>query len=462
MCNKSVLIIIGSLALLGCNDDSTNDYEPIPNPIISERLYAGGETTLFSETSSAFSSPASNLSGAELENHFVGDALFEEAFVTAPADVNGGIGPIFNNSSCIACHPKDGRSGFPVVMNGLSGFFLRTSLPGTNEFGGPLPVPGFGTQLQNQAIFGYQNEAQFQVEFSDIVEILSDGTEVVLKKPVYKIADTYISFPTDALTSPRIAPPVFGLGLLEAIPDANLIASEDQNDLDNDGISGKLNYVYDAVSHEIKIGRFGWKANTATLFEQCAGAYNADMGVTNALFQSETGYGQTNGSDGLGDDPEISQEKLEHITLYVQTLAVPAPRNIDTEAVIKGAQIFKAISCSKCHTPRQQTGPSSVSALAYQTFYPYTDLLLHDMGPDLADGRPDYRASGSEWRTRPLWGIGLSKVVNGHTDFLHDGRAKNSTEAILWHGGEAQNAKDKFKELSKADRNYLLIFINSL
>jgi len=457
-----VLAILVTLTFISCAKDGVDqdDYVPLEN--LLERQLAGGETTIFSETSIAFSSPATNLEGADLDNHFTGDALFEEAFVTAPAEINGGLGPIFNNSTCISCHPKDGRPSFPTNINSLSGFFLRTSLPGTNEVGGPAYLPGFGTQIQNQAIFGYEPEAKFQVSYSNIVETLSDGTEIVLKKPTYSLIDPYIPVPAGALFSPRIGSPVFGLGLLEEIPAADLVASEDVNDTDGDGISGKLNYVYDVISKETIIGRFGWKANTATILEQCAAAYNHDMGITNVLFPIETGYGQTNGSDGLEDDPEIPMEKLEQIALYVQTLAVPAARNLEDEEVVNGAAIFERIDCAKCHTPKQKTGTSSITSLSNQTFYPYTDLLLHDMGADLADNRPDYLATGSEWKTRPLWGIGLTEVVNGHTQFLHDGRANNITEAILWHGGEAESSKENFKDLSVNDRGNLLRFLNSL
>ena len=212
----------------------------------------------------------------------------------------------------------------------------------------------------------------------------------------------------------------------------------------------------------MKIGRFGWKAGAPTVLVQCAGAYVDDMGVTNYVFPNEIGMSQSNGQDGLSDDPEISAAILDQVTFYCKTLAVPAPRNIANESVKRGAKIFEEISCTKCHTPKQQTGYNSIAAISNQTIFPYTDLLLHDMGADLADNRPDFLASGTEWKTRPLWGIGLTQVVNGHTNFLHDGRARNITEAILWHGGEGQQSKDKFKQLSTAKRNDLLAFINSL
>lgn len=435
-------------------------YEPAPE--LQERLYAGGETTVFLASSNAFSSPAANLSGSRLDFHLDGDFQFETVFVTAPATVNSGVGPIFNNSSCIGCHPKDGRSAFPSDINALSGFFFRASMPGLGDNNAPIPVPGFGEQIQNQAIFGYQPEAKFQVSYSPLVEIFADGTKVTLQKPNYSLTDTYIPFPSEAVISPRLASPVFGLGLLEAIPEYYILQNEDVNDLDGDGISGKANYVYDHLSEETKLGRFGWKANTATVMEQCAGAYVHDMGVTNPLFPFETGFGQSNGDDGLEDDAEISQDLLDEITFYCQTLGVPAPRNINDDAVKRGAALFNELQCAKCHIPKMISGDFPVAAVANQTFFPYTDMLLHDMGEGLADNRPDFLANGREWRTKALWGIGLTQVVNGHTNFLHDGRAKNITEAILWHGGEAENAKNNFKNLSASQRNDLLKFMNSL
>jgi CxxC motif-containing protein (DUF1111 family) len=335
-------------------------------------------------------------------------------------------------------------------------------MPGLGENNAPIPVPGFGEQIQNHAIFGYEPEGKFQVTYTPIIETFADGTQVTLQKPTYSLIDTYIPFPAEAQLSPRLASPVFGLGLLEAIPEYYILANEDVNDADGDGISGKANYVFDHRSNSMQLGRFGWKANTANIMEQCAGAYVHDMGVTNPLFPFETGYGQTNGSDGMGDDPEISQALLDEITFYCQTLGVPAPRNLDDEGVKRGAALFEQIQCAKCHIPKMISGSFSVAEVANQTFYPYTDMLLHDMGEELADNRSDYLASEREWRTRPLWGIGLTQVVNGHTDFLHDGRAKNITEAILWHGGEAKASKEKFKNLSASQREDLLKFINSL
>ena len=463
MNRKTALILIFLLIIFSCNDDNGKEYRPAPIDI-SERLYAGGGTTVFSATSIAFETPAPNLSATNLAIHLDGDAEFEAAFITAPANINSGVGPIFNNNSCVACHPRDGRSAFPSDdINALSGFFLRGSIPGVGEHGGINPIPGFGGQLQNQAIFGRDAEVKFKVVYKEIVEILADGTKVILRKPTYSILESYITFPSDAILSPRLAPPVFGLGLLEAITEEDILTNQDINDLDGDGISGKANYVWDPFLKKTVIGRFGWKANASTVFIQSAAAYVEDMGITNYVFPNESGINQANGQDGLNDDPEITDDILDQVVLYCRTLGVPAPRGIETNAVKTGAAIFENIDCAKCHIPKQKSGNfPGIDAISNQTFFPYTDMLLHDMGEGLADGRPDFLANGNEWKTRPLWGIGMTNLINGHTDFLHDGRAKNITEAILWHGGEAENAKNNFKALSTEEREALLVFLNSL
>lgn len=451
------LVLLGATLFACSPDPDDTDYINI-----DERLYAGGETTIFSATSNSFANPAPNLSAPDFEMHLDGDFQFEATFITAPAPVNQGLGPLFNNNSCVTCHPRDGRAKHPTNINSANGLLVRASIPGNGLHGGPNPVPGFGLQIQNRAINGYTPEAVLQVTYTEIQETLADGTPIILRKSVISLTNPYIALPSGIMLSTRLAPPVFGLGLLEEIPEANLLAMQDINDGNGDGISGKANYVWDDQHSQVMIGRFGWKANTATLIDQCAAAYVEDMGITNYLFQNESGWDQANGHDGIDDDPEITPEILDQVVMYCRTLGVPAPRNIDQPNIKRGAKIFEDIDCAKCHTPRQQTGPSAISALSMQTFFPYTDLLLHDMGEELADNRPDFLAGGTEWKTRPLWGIGLTNLINGHTDFLHDGRARNVTEAILWHGGEAQNAKNKFKQLPTSKRNDLLDFINSL
>lgn len=445
------LVLLGTFWSCSSETDDTS-YTPLTD--IRERELAGGATTVFSVTSFAFETPAPNLVGVNLEMHLAGDAEFENTFVTSGSPTNPGLGPLFNNSNCVACHPRDGRPAFPTNLKAPSGLLYRISV-GNSTSQGPLPVPGYGTQAQNQAVIGFQPEMEYTVQWSPVEERFADGTVVVLRKPVFSYRNEYAPIQQIEI-SPRIAPPVFGLGLLEAIPEAAILSRVDESDSDGDGISGKANYVVNPESGNLELGRFGWKANTSTLRVQTATAYHEDMGVTNELFTKDSPL------DGFADDPEISPLVLKQVTLYSQTLGVPAARNLTDPKVQRGATLFNQLQCAACHTPKQETKTASISALANQTIWPYTDLLVHDMGPGLADGRADFLADGQEWKTRPLWGIGLTKVVNGHTNFLHDGRARNITEAILWHGGEGRLAKENFKKLSKTERDELLAFVNSL
>ena len=341
---------------------------------------------------------------------------------------------------------------------------FRVSLP--NPEGdvtqGPVPVPGFGTQLNNRAIFGVPPEGTVTIDYTEGELTTGDGVKVHLRTPNYRIENAYQPLPDDVEISPRVAPVVFGLGLLEAIPESTILALVDEADRDGDGISGKANFVWDVQKNGLSLGRFGWKANQPTLLQQVASAYHDDIGITTSLLPRESSDGQPQ-YDRRGDDPELSDEILDVVTFYVQTLAVPARRDLDDPLVQHGEELFESAGCSGCHVPTLRTGTlADVPAVSNQTIHLYTDLLLHDMGPGLADNRPDFLASGSEWRTPPLWGIGLVKVVNGHTNFLHDGRARGLLEAILWHGGEAEQSRESVQQMSASDRAALLDFLESL
>ncbi len=430
----------------------------------SDPRLAGGDTTIFDVTSVAFEAPAPNLTDEEFTMHIQGDAAFDAAFVSAPAPIFPGLGPIFNNNACSACHPGNGR-GEPATPDNARppSMFLRLSLPDINPVtGAPEPVPGFGFQLQHRALFGVQPEAKLQVMYTEITEVFDDGTEIQLRQPTFTIVEPYMPLPEGVLTSPRVALPVFGRGLLEAIDEATLLGFADEQDMDGDGISGRPNIVWDFLAQAPALGRFGWKANNPTLAQQSAGAYTQDMGVTNPIFPVESSASQSQ-SDGRDDDPEIDQETLDATTFYVQTLAVPARRDIDDPIAQRGERLFVETQCAACHIPMIQTGVlPGLPGLSNQTIYPYTDLLLHDMGEGLADGRPDFQATGREWRTPPLWGIGLTERVSGHTFFLHDGRARTLMEAIMWHGGEAAGAREQVRHMSAADRDALIAFLKSL
>ena len=458
-----LLTLLVSILLSACDSESPVAVES--TPVFSTSEFSGGETTVFDASSHAFSIPAPNLSTAALAKHLEGDVEFEAVFVTAPAVVNPGLGPIYNNVSCINCHSRDGRGRPPGVDEGLVSLLFRLSLPKAEDSvtgKPPTPVPGFGTQLNNRAIVEANPEGTVKIEYTEQTLTTADGTRVHLRHPNYTLTETYQPLPENVEVSPRVAPAVFGLGLLEAIPENAILAYADEADIDGDGISGKPNYVWDVVAQRYALGRFGWKANQPTLLQQVAAAYNDDMGITTSLFSVENSAGQSQLTEH-SVTPEVSDEILEVVTFYVQTLAVPARRNVDDPQVKQGEQLFAEAQCASCHIPTLRTGVlAGVSSVSNQTIHPYTDLLLHDMGPDLADNRPDFHASGSEWRTPPLWGIGLVRRVNGHTNFLHDGRARDLMEAILWHGGEAEASRQAVEQMSKAERDALIAFLESL
>lgn len=382
------------------------------NSIPINRAAAGGDATIFATNGQAFSQPAPNLSSTHLDKHMDGDLDFEAAFVSNPSPVNGGLGPIFNSTSCTGCHPTDGRAPFPNNLDGNNGLFLRISIPGTDEHGGPAGVPGFGTQLQHQANIGYAAEAKLEVRFEYSTETLSDGTKVELRKPVFSIINPYIPLPENTLTSPRIGMPVFGLGLLEAIKESDILAYADVDDRDEDGISGKPNMVWNPQTKQKELGRFGWKGGAPNVLIQTAGAYNGDMGITNPIFPTESSFGQSN-FDTSSVSPEIDMQPLENAAFYTLTLAVPAARDQEDPHIIKGRKLFEKINCASCHVPSFKTGNyNGLPEVSHQVIYPYTDLLLHDMGEGLADNRPEFDADGQEWKTRPLWGIGLTYITS--------------------------------------------------
>ena len=346
------------------------------------------------------------------------------------------------------------------------GLLLRLSVPGRDRNGAPLPDPNYGGQFNNQAIDGVKPEGKVDIRYQETPGRFADGEAYSLRQPEYRFTDLgYGPMDKQIMVSPRIAQQVIGLGLLEAIPEQAILSRADPDDRDGDGISGRPNRVWDAVTRSKKLGRFGWKANTPTVAHQTAGAANGDMGITSRHFPAEECMPAQKDCQAAarGGKPEINEKNLATLIFYTSTTAVPARRNADQPQVLRGKQLFHQTQCIACHVPKHVTGAvPGFPELSKQTIRPYTDLLLHDMGPSLADNRPDFEASGSEWRTPPLWGIGLFETVNGHTTYLHDGRARNLAEAILWHGGEGERAKQKFVAMTKAEREAMLAFLNSL
>ncbi len=426
----------------------------------------GGETTAFSAGSNAFELSARNLTNEERRVFEVGDSFFNQNWVTAPAstEARDGLGPVFNAQSCSSCHSHDGRGKPPDHdEDPVRGLLLRLSVPGQD---GPTEEPHYGGQLQDRAINGVPAEGRISIRYEEIEGEYPDGTPYSLRKPAYSILEpAFGPLHPDLMVSPRVAPVTFGVGLLEAVSEERILEKSDPDDADGDGISGRPNMVVDMLTGGEALGRFGWKANEPTVEQQSAGAFHGDIGITSSYFPAENCLeSQVSCREAPnGGAPEVPDERLAKVTFYLQTLAVPAMRDVEETEVQQGARLFVQTGCSSCHTPRHETPEDyPIEPLRDQVFFPYTDLLLHDMGEGLADHRPDGLATGSEWRTPPLWGIGLVEVVNGHTMFLHDGRARNIEEAILWHGGEAEQSRQEFMGLSSEERAALIRFLRSI
>ncbi len=417
--------------------------------------------TVFNASSGAFGLPGPSVGGSELADHNAGDVVFNAAFVPAPAPINPGLGPRFENVSCSACHANDGRGQPPVPGQPFPTILYRLSVPGMTPHGGPAPVPGYGTQLELKAIIDLTPEATVQVSYRDSIGTFTDGTTFTLHVPYYTIGSPYLPMPAGVMTSPRVAPPNFGVGLLEAVSDSTIEALASSPAAAAAGATGVANLVWDSGGRRMAVGRFGLKANVSTIVDQVAGALDNDMGVTSGYFPTEPCSDPMPGC--ATHAPDIPDSLVDKVVTYIRTLGVPARRNVRDPTVRHGADLFAESGCTSCHVPKLVTGViAGEPELSNQTILPFTDLLLHDMGPALADGRPDFLATGSQWRTRPLWGIGLTQLVNGQVNFLHDGRAQTLMEAILWHGGQATDSREKVRQLSTSDRNALLAFLNSL
>ncbi|HDY7666949.1 TPA: c-type cytochrome [Vibrio vulnificus] len=439
-------------------------------------LKSGGDTSVKKEGPNAFSLAAANLPMSKRLDFSVGNSFFRNPWVSAPAstDARDGLGPLFNTNGCQNCHIKDGRGHPPEKGDSHAvSMLVRLSIPALTAeqkkaviTSGVIPEPTYGGQLQDFALQDQKPEGQIRIRYSDVPVTFSDGTTVVLRKPTVEIRDlAYGEMHPQTLLSARVAPPMIGLGLLESIAEETLLQWADEDDRNQDGISGKLNKVWDVQTQSLAIGRFGWKAGQPTLMQQNAAAFNGDLGLTSHLFPQENCTDRQDLCRKLpnGGSPEVSDNILDFVEFYSQHLAVPIRRNVNDPQVKLGETLFVQSGCESCHKQTVKTAKrEALPALSEQTIHPYTDLLLHDMGPGLADNRPEYLANGQEWRTPPLWGIGYTQEVNDHTYFLHDGRARNLMEAVLWHGGEAEAAKQNVLKMSAKERDALIAFLNSL
>lgn len=442
------------------------------------RALSGGDMTVFHEGFAPFEQSANNLPWQYVAIFEEGDGIFDKPFTPGDghraSDVKNaggmrrvGVGPLFNATACAECHFRAGRVETPYVTGQpMMGMFLRLSMADGN--GGWKDPDGYHAQLHDKAVGGARPEGLGHIHWQEVPSRFPDGESYSLRQPRFVVDHlAHGPLPAEVVIEARTTPPVHGVGLLEAIAEKDILALAERQQADPDGVSGKANRVTDPETGHKVLGRFSLKANEPSLRAQAAGAAFNDMGVTSPLHRLENCLPQQTDCaraphGGTPDEPELAERFLQSLTTYLQLLAVPARRNLNDPLALRGELMFQQARCNACHVETFKTGDSHpLARLRGQTIHPYTDLLLHDMGPELA-GRPDGEASAEEWRTPPLWGIGLTGKSNHHTLFLHDQRARSLQEAILWHGGEAAKARSRFMALENSDRAALLKFLESL
>jgi CxxC motif-containing protein (DUF1111 family) len=445
--------------------------------LAAERLSAG-DFTLDRADERAYSEPASILTSRQKQEFMVGRNIFNRQWASV-VSLNGdwGLGPTFIADRCSACHIHAGRGNPPAsATEQLLSMLVRLSLPGQDEHGGPRPDPRYGDQFQNRSLDGKNvdlayagepvpAEASLFLDWDEQVMQFSDGESVKLRKPRLRIESlNFGPLAADVMTSLRIASPIFGLGLLEAVPESTVLEiARKQQAL---GFNGRPNYVWDVSTRQMTFGRYGWKANVATLTHQVASAAIGDMGLASRWYPDQNcpPVQEVCARQLPGNVPELGGFEIDSLVLWLRGLAVPARRDVTDAEFRRGEQLFASAQCTVCHVPELKTATSfpALPQLANQTVRAYTDLLLHDMGEELADGRPDFKASGRDWRTQSLWGLGLSERASGGPALLHDGRARSVSEAILWHGGEALRSRETYRAMSKEERQALLKFVSSI
>ena len=439
-------------------------------PVSSAPAYEPGSLRL------GYTQPYSKLKGADKLNFRLGQAIFEKIWVSSPSSTTAsdGLGPYFNARACVHCHPRNGRAqaawgdfGTPLAATFGTVFHLSEQ----SEQSHTQAHPVYGNQLQSASVASLPIEARATVQYTPRIVTLADQTQVELRVPSYTFSEfSQGAFNADTRFSPRLAPAIYGLGVLSHISDDDIRSAEDPNDHNNDGISGRINWVTDRHTGQPAIGRFGLKANHPSVAQQNAVALHNDIGLSNPMFTDAAG--DCSPAQPLCKDPrfsgataphnlEVPHELTEVLDYYTLHLKAPLARNKQSPAVEQGKKVFYDIGCQQCHRsdyPSLNTlDPRRVGATE-----PYTDLLLHDMGPALADQRKDHLATGQEWRTPALWGIGLTERVLGYQNYLHDGRARTLLEAVLWHGGEASRHQQAVIELTTEQRNALISFLESL
>ncbi len=444
---------------------------------LDDAALSAGTFTIAVFDEKAFSEPIKGLSYKQHQKFMRGRQHFNQRWVVFPGlGGDWGLGPTFITDRCSGCHIGGGRGTTPKSSDEqLMAVLVRLSIPGVDENGGPKPHPNYGDQIQNQGLMGQnkdstflgervRQEADVYVDWEEVAASFADGEKIVLRKPKLRIENlNFGPLGPEVMYSLRFAQPVFGLGLLEAIPESDILALAERQKAE--GFNGRPNYVWDGLNKKVSLGRFGWKANQPTIKQQIAAAFHGDIGVTSSLIEHENcpPIQKDCALQPPGNNPELIDINWDELVFWTQALAVPARRNVNDADFKRGERLFTEAKCAVCHVPELKA--QKIEALPQtegQLIRAYTDMLLHDMGEDLADNRPEFKAGGRDWRTQPLWGIGLSEKVSGPLALLHDGRARTVSEAIMWHGGEAQVSRDAFRDMSKVDRDALVKFVESI
>lgn len=483
---KSILAVLLSSCTFAVNAQIPAAAVQFEKAQLGEQL-PGGATSSKKRNKRAFLQSAANLRFEHRLDFKIGESIFDKLWVFSPSSTQAsdGLGPLHNARSCMGCHIRGGRGHVPEgnwpVDNSIS-MLMRLSIPAQNAAqqalldSGKVPFiaePTYGAQLQDFALQGMKAEGRIHIDYKQQVVHLKDGTEVALRVPSYKVVDLgYGPLHPETQLSVRVANPMLGLGLLEAIAERDILSLEDADDANQDGISGRANWVWQESDQSLALGRFGWKAGNPSLEQQNSGAFATDMGLSTPLFKQRYAGDCTasqvaclNAPDGRSvhlANVEVAPQMDTAMALFVRNIAVPKRVDVDSADVLAGKQVFYKSGCAACHQAAFVTADNAAQEQAGQLIWPYTDMLLHDMGEGLADHRPEFKATGFEWRTAPLWGIGLTAKVSGKTEFLHDGRARSLLEAIIWHGGEAQLSRDKVVTMNGELRAQLITFLESL
>lgn len=468
------LLFMALLATTACNDGGI-DMDDMEVPRGYE--LSAGTSTIFTNSSKAYDTEADWVSGTYLSRFFSGDKLYDDVR-TSSNGLGGGLGPVYAGYSCGSCHRNAGRTKPALWNDGGSGNYgFSAMLVYVTRKNGAF-FREYGRVLHDQAIYGVKAEGKLKVDWRYETFSFADGDTYELSCPAYTITDWYADdIPVDELfCTVRVPLRHVGMGQMMALDPVEIEALAARSNYPEYGISGRCNYITERGM--TMLGVSGNKAQHADLTVELG--FSSDMGVTNSRYPEEICEGQVQMSQGsmMGlsyDRLDVSTEEMEDVDRYMQSLGVPARRNVDDPDVKRGERMFYEAKCHLCHvtTLHTRVGGSTLLNgtrlpwLGNQTIHPYSDYLLHDMGSEimgvgLNDNYVSGLARGNEWRTTPLWGIGLQEKVNGHTYFLHDGRARNLTEAIMWHGGEGEASKNLFARMNRADRAALIKFLQSL